>query len=328
MENVEPSTNTMIPPAMEAVGSAGVEVGGAVTVAEQQVKSFDFRQPSLLTGGQLRKLEFRHEAFIRSLTTRLSIYFRTEFNLRISDFQTQLYPRLIQSLPAETQMTLFKVDGLAGHGLLQMSPAFGISLVERLLGGSGVPLAENRPLTELEANLLEHAVQLILKEWELNVVELAEAKVEIFGHETNPRFLRIAAEDAAMLVLSLEVRAGETTEVIRIACPYTMLENAFRELDPVVMPVKKAPLTAPEQPPQWNARLDEVKVKLSAAWSGIQVKAETLARLQSGDVLPLQSELFGQVQVRLATITKFTGRLGQCNDCWAVELSAPVKNQI
>src|SRR3954469_21267399 len=133
MENVEPSTESAVTPAHQAAGTAPSPAPAAAV--PEPVKAFDFRQPSLLTAGQLRKLQFRHDDFIRSLTTRLSIYFRTEFDLKVSDFQTVLYPRLLGSLPGTTQITLFKVDSLAGIGLIQMSPAFAIALVDRLLGG-------------------------------------------------------------------------------------------------------------------------------------------------------------------------------------------------
>ena len=330
MENVEPSTESAAQPAPEIGGSAPAHADAVATPVplKEQAVPFDFRQPSLLTPGQLRKLQFRHEDFIRSLTTRLSIYFRTEFNLKVSDFQTQAYQRLVQSLPGATQMTLFKVDSLSGIWFLQMTPGFGITVVDRLLGGLGSPLAQERYMNELEVSLLGHAVQLILKEWLLAIVQLPDSRVEIFGNETNPRFLQLAAEETPMSILSLEARIGEVTEIIKIACPFPMLEPVFRQLDPVVGVGLRQPAAAPQAVPQWNARLDEVKINLSAAWSGIQIKADTLARLQPGDVLPLNRELFERVQVRLAKITKFTGRLGQCNDCWAVELSAPVKNQL
>jgi flagellar motor switch protein FliM len=325
MENVEPSTESAVTPAPQAAGSAPSPAPAAAV--PEPVKAFDFRHPSLLTAGQLRKLQFRHDDFIRSLTTRLSIYFRTEFNLKVSDFQTVLYPRLLGSLPGTTQITLFKVDSLSGIGFIQMSPAFAIALVDRLLGGSGAPTTTDG-LNELEVSLLEHAIHLILKEWLLGVVQVPDAGLDIFGHETNPRFLQLASEDTAMLVLSIEARIGETAEVIKVACPFPMLEPIFRQLEPVVGASKRQPPSAPQAAPVWNARLDEVKINLSAAWSGIQIKADTLARLQPGDVLPLKSDLFSQVQVRLAKITKFTGRLGQCNERWAVELSAPVKEQL
>ena len=185
-------------------------------------------------------------------------------------------------------------------------------------------------MNELEAALLEHAQQLILKEWSLAIPRLTESRIEILGHETNPRFLQLASEETPMLVLSIEARIGETAEVIRLACPHPMLEAIFQQLEPAVGAgaTQRPSGLASTTPPRWNARLDEVKVNLSAAWSGIQIKADTLARLQPGDIVPLKPDLFGQVQVRLAKITKFTGRLGQCNDRWAVELSAAVTNQI
>src|SRR4051794_19348505 len=121
MENVEPSKESAVLPAIEAAETASAPTpapASAPQAVEQPVKGFDFRQPSLLTAGQLRKMQFRHDEFIRSLTTRLSIYFRTEIQLKVSDFQTQIYSRLIGNLPGATQITLFKANSLPGIGLM------------------------------------------------------------------------------------------------------------------------------------------------------------------------------------------------------------------
>lgn len=296
------------------------------TPPQAAVKVCDFRQPSLLSAAEMRKLRARHEDFIRSLATRLSIYFRLEFGLKLQDLQTQLYPRFIQSLPSASHISTFKVAGLNGTGLVDFSPRFGMTLLDRLLGGAGTPLPLEREMTELEVAVLDHAVGLMLGEWVPGIFRLAQNSAQITAHETNPRFLQAAAEDTPMLVLSMEAQMGEIIETIRITCPFSMFESVLREFAPAAEASKPQPAPAPQPQLQWNPRLDEIKVPLSATWSDIQVKAEKLARLQPGDVLPLSPALFNKVQVRLAKIPKFIGCLGQANERWAVEVQAPAKH--
>lgn len=298
------------------------------TPAQAEVKVCDFRQPSLLSAAEMRKLRARHDDFIRSLATRLSIYFRLEFSLKLQDLQTQLYPRFIQSLPPVSHISAFKVAGLNGTGLVDFSPRFAMTLLDRMLGGVGTPLTLGREMTELEVAVLDHAVALMLSEWAPGIFRLAQNSTQINAHETNPRFLQTAAEDTSMLVLSMEAQMGEIIETIRITCPFSMFESVLRELTPVAEVSKLQSTPAPQAPLQWNSRLDEIKVPLSATWSDIQVKAEKLARLQPGDVLPLSPTLFNNVQVRLARIPKFVGCLGQANERWAVEVQAPAKTQL
>lgn len=296
--------------------------------AGASVRVLDFRQPNLLTAGQLRKLRARHDDFVRALATRLSIYFRLEFGLKILDIQTQLFQGLIQVLPAATHMTLFKVPALNGTALVEISSRFSLGLIDRILGGAGKVVELQRELSDLDVAVLDHGIRLILSEWIPGILHLPQSSPEFVGHEINPQFLQIAAADTPMLVLSLQAQMGELTDTVRIVCPFPMIERIFRELEPVSEAVKSQPAPLPEPAVQWNESLDEINVPLTAAWSGIQIKAETLAHLQPGDMLPLSPDLFNKVQVRLAKITKFVGCLGQLNERWAIELNAPAKTHV
>ncbi|MDB6034820.1 MAG: flagellar motor switch protein FliM [Verrucomicrobiales bacterium] len=307
---------------------------GPVPVEAQEVpdrtsvRVLDFRQPNLLTPGQMRKLRARHEDFVRSLATRLSIYFRLEFGLKILDIQTPLFPRFIQMLPAATHMAMFKVPTLTGTGLVEFSPRFSLALLDRMLGGTGTVLDLGRELSDLEVAVLDHAIRLILNEWLPGILQLPQNQVDFVGHEINPRFLQVAGDDVPMLTLSLEAQMGGSTDTIRIACPFPMVASILGQLEPVSEAVKTPRAAIIHPPLKWNSRLDEINVPLTAAWSGLQIKAETLAHLKPGDTLPLSPDLFNKVQVRLAKITKFVGSLGQANERWAIELNAPATTHV
>jgi flagellar motor switch protein FliM len=223
---------------------------------------------------------------------------------------------------------MFKVPTLTGTGLVEFSPRFSLALLDRMLGGAGTVLDLHRDLTDLEVAVLDHAVRLILSEWLPGILQLPQNHVDFVGHEINPRFLQVAADDIPMLALSLEAQMGEITDTIRIACPFPMVASILGQLEPVSEAVKVQPAPVVEQPLEWNSRLDEINVPVTAAWSGLQIKAQTLAHLQPGDTLPLSPDLFNKVQIRFAKITKFVGSLGQANERWAIELNAPAKTHV
>jgi flagellar motor switch protein FliM len=71
----------------------------------------------------------------------------------------------------------------------------------------------------------------------------------------------------------------------------------------------------------WNPALEDVQVQLSAQWDGLAVTARQLATLKVGDIIPVQPDQFDRVEVRLARVRKFCGRLGATNQLRAVELT-------
>jgi flagellar motor switch protein FliM len=285
-------------------------------------RRYDFRGPSFLTTTELRKLRLRHDEFARSLATRLSIYLRLEVEAQILDLQTQPFRRFVDSLPHPTHLTLFKIESLSGIGLLQLSPNFGLALVDRLLGGPGKADKVARDLTEIEVETLDLAAGLLLREWCQEVTQLPDAHPQLIGHETNARYLQTASHDTNMLVLTVELHMNEYRERLHLGFPYLMVEPLIRQLAPPPEPRRAE--AGPPQPLHWNAELNDVSVPVSAEWTGLQITARELAQLKVGDVLQLDPQQFNHVKVRLARVPKFVGRLGTREKAWAVALTGTV----
>ena len=62
-------------------------------------KRYEFHQPALLGGRELRQLRIRHEEFARSVATRLSIYLRLEFACQVRQLETLSYRKFLESKP-------------------------------------------------------------------------------------------------------------------------------------------------------------------------------------------------------------------------------------
>ena len=60
---------------------------------------------------------------------------------------------------------------------------------------------------------------------------------------------------------------------------------------------------------------------VTAEFPGMSMSARRLAELRVGDLLELDEDLPSRVRLRLASLPKFTGRLGTRSGKWAVEIS-------
>jgi flagellar motor switch protein FliM len=284
-------------------------------------RPFDFRGPSLLTTAELRRARLRHEEFARSLATRLSIYLRLELAVQVAALETLPHPKFIEAAPAPVHLTLFRLEPLHGLGLVAVPPRLALGVIDRLLGGSGQAGDLKRDLTEIEVAVFDLVVQLLLKEWCRAVAGLGDARPEILGHETNIRFLPAAPRESSMLVLDLQVHFGGSTEPLQLGFPFAMVEPILRQPDALAQTGTPAPAAATASVVAWNPALEDVQVQLSAQWDGLAVTARQLATLKVGDIIPVQPDQFDRVEVRLARVRKFCGRLGATNQLRAVELT-------
>ncbi len=293
--------------------------------SRENIHAYDFRQPLFLSPSDLRRLRLRHEEFVRALAARLSIYLRLEFALQLSKLQTMTYQKFAEALPNPTHLSLFKVDPLRGIGLLEMRPRLGLTIVDRLLGGSAQSIAADHDLSEIERALLDQAVQLILAEWCNHWSGIQELHPVLLGHENSGQFLQTAPHDTIMLVLAMEAKLGGCVEQIQIVLPCFALEALIRKLGQNLQPVAQESETLPAKL-QWNRNFDEVPVPISAIWDDLVLTARQVANLKPGDLLPLDARSTRQVKLRLGGVAKFEGHLGTTDGKWAVAVTNVLKN--
>jgi len=299
--------------------------GGARTShRSDSIQPFDFRHPVFLSPHELRKLRVQHEDFIHSLAARLSVYLRLEFGLQMSQLQTLTHQKFTESLPDRCHLTLFKVEPLRGICVLNIDPRLGLTIVDRLMGGPGHSVTADRDLSEIEFALLDQIVQTIIGEWCNQWSKLRELHPVLLGHENSGRFLQTSVPDAIMIALTMEARIGDCEGQFQIGFPYTTIEPLIHELGLKFNPQAEenaAAVAKAVAQPKWNHDLADVSVPVTAEWPGMELAARSLARLKVGDVLPLPVDFASQIELRLAQMPKFQGRLGTRDQHWAVEVT-------
>ncbi len=304
-----------------------IKTGGKkAKFTQDAVQPYDFRQPVFLSAGELRKLRLRQEDFARSLAARFSIYLRMEFGLQMSRLQTVTYQKFVEGLENPTHLTLFKAEPLKGVSILDIPTQLGVTIVDRLLGGAAHSVNLERDLSDIEAALLDQAVQLILNEWCNQWAAFRELRPVVLGHESNARFLQTASHDTVMLVLALEARLGDCQDTMQMGFPCYTLEPLMRQLSADLDGNAKEAATSPHGGVRWNSQLDDVRVPISASWNDLELTARQMSRLKIGDVLQLPPHFASQIRVCLARVPKFVGRLGLQDGKWAVQLNQVLKS--
>jgi flagellar motor switch protein FliM len=286
------------------------------------VKAYDFRQPSFLTSLELRKIRLRHEQFVESLAGRLSVTVRMEFGLKLKDMAIQSFEQSVPKLSQQSNFALFRVEPLRGISILEIPPRLASTIIDRLLGGPAHTVEAKSEFSEVEISLLEQAINVILVEWCNHWSSEHTHRPVILEHETSSQYLQTSPPDTLMLILTIEATLADCIDEIKLAIPYFTLEPLVRRLANLYSDDGTGPRQKSKAPPSWSERFDNVRVGLRTRCPGPQLTLQNLANLAEGDFLPLDSDFINQAELLVGDASKFKGRVGKINNHWAMEVQS------
>lgn len=303
---------------MAATATAAVPVGPPVFRSNGErypdaetppVDAYDFTNPMIIDELALRTLRQRHTEFAALVSARLSIFLRMDFALKLQRISSQVFNRFTASVPNPSHVVLFKLEPLAGVGVLDVNMQLGLSIVDRMLGGKGNSGAGIDGLTEIEMNLLDDIVLVVLEEWSRLWGTDRRLSTAIIGRENGGRYLQTSASDTVMLVAVFEGVIGEVTERLQIAIPFPSIEPIVRGFSVARLPAPAEPKRA-ERRSAWRPAYNAIPIRLSVEWDACELPLREVLRLAPGSVLRLPREIIRDTRLRLADFTKFVGEIG------------------
>lgn len=283
------------------------------------VEAYDFRNPIFLTEYELRHVRISHEDFIRYLSARLSMYLKMDVEIKMSQLTTTPYAQFVETIPNPTYITMFRVDPLEGIGLMATNPRLAMTIVDRMLGGKGHSIKDERYLTEIEMTMIDEVVAIVLNEWCAQWDDAPEMNAILIGKETNGRFLQTSPHDAIMLVLSMECMLGDCSESIQLAIPYYSIETLIKRMESKHKHNNQT-IGAIAKEARWYDSFSKIGVRTTAEWTLEKLRVSEVLSLKVGDIIELPSDIIEKTEVKFEGKQKYIGEVGIQNNFVAVEL--------
>ena len=258
--------------------------------------------------GDIRRLREQHEILFEKLSERFTNYFKENCTILLQDIQVVPGSSICREFPGPVQKILFGMQPLRGLGLLEIQHPLGSMLLE-LAGGNRV---ETRTMggefSDLEKALFEEISRLILDEWACAWSYAMPLEVQILALDNEGQTIEIAAKSAQTLCFTACFATQVFTGTFVISVPLSSMIPVLREQR--LSSAASGEVAHPEIKNQagvvkLEARdlLQDLPVKVSAQWPGLELSAREMLNLKIGEVLKLAPGCAASVEVHVSTST-------------------------
>ena len=282
-----------------AVSESSSAAGGTVSV-------YDFRRPDRVAKEQLRSLHYLHDRFAMNVTTSLSAFLRSMTEVSIVSVDQVTYSEFLSSLPDPTAFYALSLQPLDMLGALELNPAVAFTMVDRMLGGTGDSPMPDRPLTEIEQNVVDSVVKLMLDHLTETWKAVSTVTFRMQARETRPQMLQVSGPNEIVIRLGFAVRVGETRGTLNLCIPASAIEAVGSSFERAWHRTRRQPTA--EETARLTANLGRVPLSVTAQLETALPARELLA-MQPGDVVHLGHSARQPLTVQVGTQPAYLGHL-------------------
>ncbi|CAA9546104.1 MAG: Flagellar motor switch protein FliM [uncultured Thermoleophilia bacterium] len=249
-----------------------------------RIQNMDFRRPSKFNKDQLRTLEMLHDTFSRLGATYLSGALRSAADISVLGAEQVTYGEFISSLPVPALTGILELQPLGTAAILAFDLPLVFTMIDRMLGGPGQGAIRLRELTDIELSLSRSLIQRLLGELSTSWSELVGVDFSLRQTEMNPQFAQIAPPTELSVLLSFQIRVGESTGVMTLCLPW-------RSIETVAPSLTASSYFSGQRSTADTVRLGEglldVEIELRAEVGAVELAIDDVLSLRPGDIVRL-----------------------------------------
>ena len=295
--------------------------------AEKKIRNHDFRRPSKFAKDHIRTLQMINENYARLLTNFLSGYLRTLVQVDVQTVQALQYSEFTNSIANPAVLGIVNFSPLPGSIIMEINPSIAYSLIDRILGGKGMSVEKVRGFTEIELAILMRIITQMLglmrEPWE-NVIELRPTLDRI---ETNVQFAQLMSPNEMVALVTFTAKIGEVEGLLNLCIPHMTLEPVMPKLSTKLWFSLIEKGSTEESRQAIELKVEETKIPVTAILGRTSLLVHDFLMLQQGDVIALNTEVDGKIEVIVGNMLKFYGKPGARNKKTAVKITDIIREE-
>ncbi len=289
-------------------------------VEERQVKDYNFARPSKFSKDHLRTLVFIFEHYARLLSTNLPVYLRKNVQVEVMHAEAATYQEFSNSLSNPVLLGVVNFMPLEGNIIIEMASGLGYTIVDRMLGGSGVPLEKAREFTEIELTIIERIMvvctNLLVEPW--HNVQVLEPMLERI--ETNSQFAQFVSPNEMTSIVTMNIRIGDVEGLFNICIPYAVVEPVIEKINTKYWYSTAEVRDEDVYREIIENSLNRAQIPVRAIMGKSAISVNDFMHLQVGDIIKVDIKIEDELDVYVGNIKKFSALPGAYDDAYAVKI--------
>lgn len=289
---------------------------------KRRVVPYNFQRPDRLSKEQVRSLYLLHDLLAHALSSSLPLFMRAASEINLISVEPQTYSDYMKGLSETTTIFSVSIKKLRAVFVIELNNSIALPVVDRMLGGEGLPAKELRSATDLELNILEGFLKIVTDNYQEAWQHIVEFETEIVGRETRPHLVQIVAPNEVVVTVVYQLQIGEAQGLMSLCLPVALFEPVlehFRQSSQ--SEIEKA---SPEAEHHLLKTLSTVRFPVSAEIEKTPAAVSDLMNLAVGDVLRTNHRLEKPINVAVGNISKYQGRLASLDQKLVVKITEEI----
>lgn len=295
-----------------------------------EVSNYDFRRPNRISKNQVRTLQTVHESFAEVFGYYLVSKLQTVVSITVTSVDQLFYSEFILSVSNPSCLYVFDIEGTDGSGIMEINPQLALTIVERLLGGSGEIQPKARTITPIEQavvrGMIEHALSDLSQSWKA----ITDLNFRYQRLEMEADFVQVAPSSEIVAVVSFDVNIGVHTYLLNLCFPTFALEEVLAKLSRQYMTTGTHG-TSPEKEKEnvkiMTHQMSTTYLPVVAELGKAAITVGELSDLKVGDVIKLKKRINQEIEIIIAGRRKLAARPGSVEGKKAVRITRELKEE-
>jgi len=296
--------------------------------SEKKIRNHDFRRPSKFSKDHIKTLTLIHENYARLLTNFLTGYLRTLVQIDVMAVEALPYSDFSNSVPTPAILAIVDFMPLQGSIIFEIAPNIAFALIDRILGGRGYSISKAREFTEIELAIIEKVLNQILNLMKEPWNSFIELRPKLERIESNAQFVQLVSENETVALVTFNTKVGEVEGLLNICIPYVVVESIVPKLSTKYWFsfIGKEPHTNMSN--VLGSRIENTVVPIRAILGKSEITVGDFLELEVGDVLPLNTNVDGEIEILVENIPKFYGKAGIKKKRSAVKITRLIEKEV
>lgn len=280
---------------------------------QNRADRYDFKRQEKLTNDQERFVRQIFNNFAENIMIHLGSMLQARVQMELVGVKQRSYQSFINSLPDPTTIFVFRIDPETS-GLICIDFSLSFALLDKLMGGKGVPLDEVRYFTDLEKAVIQKPLARILEGYQSSWKDVKELNLQFMDMEFNPLAVHIVVPSETMVIVNFQAYIAQARGSVDLCLPFRHLkENVPKSsFDEFLLQrtTQMAQASSQTVTPIFAKGIEAAKVPVIVELGRAELLFQELLYLEVGDCIKLDVEVTSPLRVMINEKTKFLGRPG------------------